>query len=328
MARAWIEHDPPSRARVVAGWLVGVAVVGILVAGAWGLAEMWRADLPDPLAIHWGISGAADGTATLDGMIRVTTGLGLAGLLLMLVLGAALLSRPRLLRGWMTGLAPVVAIAPVSLLLTLPPNRGAAAWQGARMSSWVLVLAILLPGLAAGAAWFAAARPARASTVGPQIPDGAPVAISRQTYVERQVMPVGLWLAVGMLVVTAVATMWLGAGLLALGVLVAGILGWLSVYVYRVDDAGLTLTVGPVGPLRWDVPVTEIEGAAASHLAAREWGGWGYRTNGRDWAVVLRSGPGARVALAGRRSMSLTSDDPEELVGRVNAAVSRHWGGR
>lgn len=327
MARAWIEEDPPGRARVVAGWLVGVAAAGVLVAGAWVLAEVWRTGLPDPVAIHWDGSGDADGTASLDGTIRVTTTLGLAGVALMLVVGAVLLRSPRLLRGWMSGLAPVVTLAPASLLLTLLPNRGVSDWQEARIAGWELLLVILLPGLAAAVAWFAAARPARTSAVGPRIPVDAPVAISREAYAERQVMRVGLWLAGGTLVLTALLAVPLGTAVLVLGALLAGLIGWLSVYAYRVDDASLTLTVGPAGPFRRAVPVTEIEGAAVTHLAAGEWGGWGYRTNGRDWAVVLRSGPGARVELAGRRSLSLTSDDPEGLAGRVNAAVSRHWEG-
>ena len=310
---------------MAAGWLAGVAAVAGLVVGAWALAEAWRTELPDPVAIHWGGYGQADGAASLDGMIRVTTGLGLAGLLLMLVVGAALLPRPRLLRGWMTGLAPVVAIAPASLLLTLLPNRGVPSWQEARIAGWEIALAIVLPGLVAGVAWFAAARPPRASTVGPGIAEGAPIAVSREPYAERQIMRVGLWFAVATLVFTAALAVPLAAALLAVGALVAGVIGWLSVYSYRVDDAGLTLRVGPVGPMRRAVPVTEIEGAAVVHMSPGEWGGWGYRTNGRDWAVVLRSGPGARVALAGRRSLSLTSDDPEGLVGRINAAVSRHW---
>ena len=327
MARAWIEHEPPNRARVVAGWLAGVAAVGVLVAGAWILAGAWRAELPDPLAIHWGASGEADGTATVEGTIRVTTGLGVAGLLLMLVLGAALPPRPALLRGWMTGVAPLVALAPASLLLTLLPNRGVATWQEARIGGWEIAVAIVLPALAAGAVWLAAARPARASAVGPRIPHGAPVAVGREAYTERQIMRVGLWFAVGTLVFAALLTAPLGAALLVVGALPAGLIGWLSVYAYRVDDAGLTLTVGPAGPLRRVVRVTEIEGAAVTRVSAGEWGGWGYRTNGRDWAVVLRSGPGVRVALAGRRSLSLTSEDPEGLAGRVNGAVARHWGG-
>jgi hypothetical protein len=312
----------------MAGWLAGVAAVGVLVAGAWALARAWWTELPDPVAIHWGASGEANGTAGLDGTVRVTTGLGLAGLMIMLGLGAALLPRPRLLRGWMTGIAAVVAVAPASLLLTLLPNRGVSTWQEARIASWEILLAIVLPGLAAGAAWFTAARPPRASAVGPRIADGAPVAISQETYAERQVMRVGLWLSGGTLVLMTVLAVPFGAALLLVGAPLAWLIGWLSVYSYRVDDAGLTLTVGPAGPLRWAVPVTEIEGAALADLAAREWGGWGYRTNGRDWAVVLRSGPGVRVALAGGRSLSLTSDDPPGLAGRVNAAVSRHWGGR
>jgi ABC-type Na+ efflux pump permease subunit len=106
VALAWVEHDPPSRARVVAGWLIGVGGVGFVVVGGWALAVACQTDLPDPLAIHWAASGDADGTATVSGTVRVATGLGVAGVLLMLALGAALLSRPRLLRGWMTGQPP------------------------------------------------------------------------------------------------------------------------------------------------------------------------------------------------------------------------------
>jgi hypothetical protein len=140
-------------------------------------------------------------------------------------------------------------------------------------------------------------------------------------------MWVGLWLAADTLVFTAVLAVQLGAALAVLGMLIAGPLGWLSVYRCRVDDAGLTLALGPTGPLRRVVPVAEIEGAALTHIAAGPWGGWAYRTNGRDWAVVLRSGPGARVALAGRRSLSSTSDDAQALAARVNAAVLRNWAG-
>lgn len=115
MARGWIEHDPPSQQRVVGGWLATVATVAALVLVAWCLARAWSGDLPDPLAIHWGADGAADGTATFHGTVRVTTGLGIAGIAGLLVAGAAQLDRPRLLRGVLTGTAALAALAPASL---------------------------------------------------------------------------------------------------------------------------------------------------------------------------------------------------------------------
>ncbi len=327
MATAWIESDPPTPQRVVLGWVTSVGTVAGLVLLAWMVADAWRDSLPDPIAIHWGVGGAADGTATLDGTIRVTTALGLAGVATMVVLGAALLSRPRLLRGWMTGLAATAALAPASLLLSLVPNRGVPSWQEARLSGWALALVVVLPAVTAAVAWVVAARPARLLAVGPRIPRDAPIAVSHDPYVERQVMRAGLWVAAAMLLAMAPAALVAGGALLGLLALIAAALAWLSLYRYRVDDEGITLTLGPVGPLRRRVPVTELEGAQASSLRAGDWGGWGYRTNGRDWAVVVRSGPATRVDLAGRRTLSLTSGTPDRLAARVNAAVQRHWAG-
>lgn len=326
MPAAWIENDPPTPLRVAVGWAVAVGLVAGLVLLAWLLATGWRDDLPDPVAVHWGIGGVADGTATLDGTIQVTTALGLVGVATLVVLGVSLLGRPRLLRGWMTGVAAVAALAPASLLLTLVPSRGAPSWREAQLSEWVLALVVVLPLAVAVVVWAVAARPARLSTVGPRIPSGAPLALRRDPYVERQLMRVGLWVAAAMLLAMAPASLLAGGALLVLLAVIAGSVAWLSVYRYRVDDAGLSIGFGPVGPLRRRVPVTEVEGAEVITLRAGDWGGWGYRTNGRDWAVVLRSGPAAQVHLAGRRSLSLTSDAPDRLAARVNAAVQRHWG--
>jgi hypothetical protein len=284
--------------------------------------------VPDPLAIHWGASGAPDGTATLDGTVTVTTGLGMAGVALLLAVGAPLLARPRLLRGWMTILAGLAALAPVSLLITLLPNLGASTWQQATLSGWYLLLVVILPAVVAGVAWAVSARPARLVAVAPALPPGAPVSVTRQTFTERQVLPALVLVGVGLLVVFAVLTVVGGAPVLGFGVLLAVPMVWLSVYRYQVSDGGLTIGFGPVGPLRRDVPVAEIEGASVVDINPAEWGGWGYRTNGGDWALVLRSGPGCRIALAGGRSLSLSAGQAEEMAGRVNAGVVRHWQGR
>lgn len=326
MAADWVEHDPPSRARIVAGWLASVGWLGLLVGLAWLLAQAWRSELADPLAIHWGLSGAADGTASLDGTVAVATGIGAVGVVVLVVVGASLLARPRLLRGWLTGLAAFASIAPTSLLLTLLPNRGVESWEDSVISGWHLALVVVLPAAVGAAVWFSAARPARLSTVGPAIDQGAPVSVSHEAYTERQVLRGLSWVAAATLGVFVALALVAGSAMLVLGLVLAALVGWLSVYRYRVTDDGLDLGFGPAGPVRRHVPVSEIEGAGVVELRPAEWGGWGYRTTGSDWAVVLRKGPGCRVALAGKRSLSLTSDDAEALAGRVNAAVGRHWG--
>ena len=325
MARGWIEHNPPSLTRVVAGVLGAAVTLLALVGGAWWLVQTFSGDLPDPLAIHWGADGQADGTATLEGTVRVTTGLGIAGVAVLLVAGLALVNRPRLLRGTITGVAALGALAPASLLLTVLPNLGQPTWETARISGWQLSLALVIPAAVALVAWAAAARPPRTSALGPAIPDGAPVAVDRHAVRETQTVGWVLGLAVAVLVGFGVLGATTDPSLLGIGVLLGLLVAWLSVYRYEVDDDGLTVTFGPVGPLRRVVAVGEIEGADVVTVRPREWGGWGYRTDGTSWAVVLRSGSGVRLALAGNRALTLSSAAPESIAGRTNGAVARYW---
>jgi hypothetical protein len=320
-----MEHDPPSQQRVVGGWLATVATVAALVLVAWCLARAWSGDLPDPLAIHWGADGAADGTATFHGTVRFTTGLGIAGIAGLLVAGAAQLDRPRLLRGVLTGTAALAALAPASLVLTLLPNRGEPTWESARVSGWHLSLAVVVPAAVALVAWFAAARPPRVSTLGPAIPPGAPVSVGRARVRESQTARWLLGVAGAVLAGFGALGAVTEPGLLGFGALLAAVVVWFSVYRYEVDDRGLIVTFGPVGPLRRVVDVSEIEGAEVVTVRPRDWGGWGYRTDGTSWAVVARSGPGARLALAGNRALTLSSGDPDAIVARTNGAVARYW---
>ena len=53
-----------------------------LIAALWIFVDQNRARFPDPIAIHWGITGAPDGFASLDSQILLTTStLGLVGFL-------------------------------------------------------------------------------------------------------------------------------------------------------------------------------------------------------------------------------------------------------
>ena len=53
-----------------------------LVAALWIFVDQNRARFPDPVAIHWGISGAPDGFASLESQLVLTTAtLALVGFL-------------------------------------------------------------------------------------------------------------------------------------------------------------------------------------------------------------------------------------------------------
>lgn len=328
MARAWVEHGAPTRLRLFLGWLAGAGAVAAMVVGAWALAEAWRPRLPDPVAIHWGVGGEPDGFASLDGVVRTCTVLGAAGVAALGAVGLATRRRPAYLRGWMTGLAPLVALAPASLLLTVVPNLDAPSGAEARSIGPDFLLVVLLPGVAAASAWFGAAAPARRLAVGPVVPRGAPVSSGRTAYTEWVAMRHLAWIVLAVVTGTALLSVLLGGWALVFSLALGVLLVWFSVYRYRVDDRGLHLGFGPTGPLRRAVAVTEIEAAEVVEVRPRSWGGWGYRINGSHAAVVTRRGPGARLRLAGERSLTLSSDHAERLAGRVNAAVLRHWADR
>ncbi len=325
--RAWLEVGAPTPRRVLLGHLCGVGLEVLLVLGAWTLTTIWSDRLPDPIAIHWGLGGRADGFAGLESVVRVCTVLGIAGIVATLAAGLLTWRRPARVRGWTTGLASVTTLAPASLLLMVLPNLDAGTGAQAQFSGAYL-LVLTLPEVAAGAVWAVAARPGRRLAVGPVIPAAAPVTRTHSELRQRVAVRHLAWILLAVVAGVSALAWLLDAWAMVLALFLTAVIAWFSIYRYRVDDGGLTIRFGPVGPLRRVVKVDEIEGADVADMRPREWGGWGYRIAGSHAAVLTRRGPGARVRLAGNRSLTLSSPDANSLAGRVNGAVLHHWSGR
>lgn len=274
-------------------------------------------DLPDRLATHFDLSGAADGT-----MSRAL------GLTMFLLVG---LSLPALLLGlfarmqWWRGdearrFAGFLAALPVGLsavfIATVLANRGAVSPDQVTLSPWVFGLA-LTAAVAAGLA------------VGLLVPRGVPRESS------ESVTPVALspherasWFGrvqAGPLVMLA-----LGAGVVALviGALASGIWWlWLVVvgvalacaatlsFAVRVDATGVTWR-SALGLPRGHVAMSEITGAAVIDVSPADFGGFGIRLTPGALGLVMRQGSALEVT-HGKRRFVATVDDAATGAGLV-----------
>ncbi|MBN0042504.1 DUF1648 domain-containing protein [Cellulosimicrobium cellulans] len=326
----------PSDHRTLAVVVGGAGAVVTVIAAL--VALSWSADLPDPVAMHWGSDGA-DGFGSLGTVVAVSTALGLAasaGFAAMTAFLGRSAANRRVVAGVTVGLPVMLAAVQLGSLWI---QRGLADAREVGGVGGVTALA-LGAGLVVGIAVGALVPGDRPEPTSAGVPGDAPrVALrpgERAAWVGRASGGPALLVAVGAIVVTAALAVALRewAFLLVpvvLALLLAAMLSW----VVRVDEGGLSVR-SALGFPRTRVPADEVVRAdvvAVSPL--RDFGGWGWRA-GRDGAVgiVVRSGeslrvertggPGARRHGGRRRYGRRAAQHP----GRPRAALTSAWPSR
>ncbi len=304
-------------------------VVPLLVLVATVLvAHGWSPRLPDPVAVHWGASGAPDGFGSATGLVVLPLVLVPLFSLGMWALGFYAgrdTSTRRLAAGTSTGLAVLMAtitLGSLAIQLDLPDTADAPGVDG-------------VMGIAFGAAVVAGGLVAALVPRTPPLPTSAPVDASaprtslapaeRAAWSRTVTSPAGAWVGGGsVLLVTALA---LALQIPALLVLAAGLgllLGTNLVLRATVDDRGLVAR----SPLGWPsvrVPLDEVVAARAVQVDPfGDFGGWGYRigTGGRV-GFVLRKGEGIEVERTGGRVTVVTVDDAQQAAALLNTLADR-----
>ena len=311
--------------RVILGGVIPVA----LAAAGLGPFLAYRSELPERVASHFDISGAADGSMT-PGMLLVVT-----GCLMAVGLGACVtvaLNRRRLQPMFAPGGsfagAFIGAISAGILMTTAIGQRDLEQWQDATLSPWLL-LAWLGGSVitATAAAWVASGLPFDRGTG----PAGRPEAMElgsgervfwSSTLSARWPLLLGTAVLLLALVLTRLAASWMVLLMLMIAI---GLTTFGRVRV-TTDRTGLQIRYGFLGWPRTSVPIGRIASAHAIDIRPADWGGWGYRgslTLMKRAAVVLRAGPGIRLDLHDGRVLAVTIDDPHEPVRLLNAEVSR-----
>ncbi len=325
------ERAPVRRFMLVAVWLpLAVTAVAVIV------QLLALPHVPDPVAIHWGTDGRADGfgPSWLPPLLTVVLGLGLPLLL-------ACSSLPGLRRGdrgpsyrFMGAVAAATStLVAVLTTWTLIVQVGLDAAADARLSGWTALFAFLVAGLAGVVAWFvqprrhtvrATAQPAPTLTLDP----GERAAWFAETTLPRGAVAAIVTACVG--TVAAAVTSWFVGGDLAVSLvlgLVAGVLVVAALttaaFRVRVDEAGLAVT-GVLGAPRFRVPLADVAAVALVEVnPVGEFGGYGLRALRGRTGIVLRRGPAIEVTRTSGRRLVVTVAEAAAGAALLQALAQR-----
>jgi hypothetical protein len=304
--------------------VVGLLVLAVAAAIIWS----WRAELPDPVASHWGVADQPDGFSSLNEVLAVLLGLG--GVLVLFLGGLTwALGQSAMARRFGAGITVWLSLFLSTVVVgSLAIQRGLSDAREAGGVGGVLVVALLAStGLAVLAATVVPGDPRQPTTE--PVPADAPrvklVAGERAVWIGRIHSRVMLYLLVPILLVGLGLSVWTRLWpLLLVDAVVVAALASLTTLVVRVDRTGLTVR-SAIGWPRYRVPLDEVVQARVTEVSPlRDFGGWGWRV-GRDGqiGVVLRQGEALLVERTGERSVVVTVDEPVKAAGLLNALADR-----
>lgn len=277
------------------------------------------AELPEYIAIHWGLSGQPDGSAP-SGVAFVVALVAIAGTSLYALIRSRAESKPG-------GPTELVSLSFVATLLTgvwtgiCSANHEVVAWEQATLSLWASVAFV---GAACTAAWVVGRlvrRPAEAAR------ERASVGLregQRGVFFSQVASPLMAGLAVLLMaagVVVLLNASWVAAaGLCSVSVV---LLMFARVSV-SIDDAGVHIAYGPFSVPRQTIPLRDVVSAEAIDVRPMAYGGWGYRGSLRflgKAALVLRAGVGIKLSLESAKTFVVTVDDAGTAAGLINDLV-------
>ncbi|MBP1162369.1 hypothetical protein ABIC28_003131 [Rhodococcus sp. PvR044] len=318
------------------GWLRALAATvlppALTAVGAVALIRAWFAELPDPVAVHFGPGGAADGfgstgAARWSPLIGLAFALGLC--LLLLLLTRRDLRSARVGAAVGSGTGAFVAALPVALLA---PQRGLADAAEASLSGWWMVLPVAA-GLAAAAIGYAASpSPGPATAQRPPREDAPRIALADSEKVAwsgSAAMPPWLAAVVGVLPVAVVlGLVAFGSSSFVLVLVVAAVSAALMALVLApvrvtVDATGLTARTPITGrPTR--IPLDEIAEADVVAVGIlNRFGGFGYRVGPDGTGLIVRPGPALRITRGDGSRFTVTVDGAEQAAAVLNALAAK-----
>lgn len=314
---------------------VAFAIPATLTTAVVLLILAWRADLPDPLAIHWGGGGGPDGFGSLTSVILVTLALGLGVPALITATTLPLLrsgARGANFRFMGSLAASFAMLSAVLNVWSVAMQRGVAdAHDGP--SVLPAVGAAFAAAVAAGvAAWSFQPRQA---TVVEGLQHGASLhlrdgerAVWMRTATTGRLASV---LIASVIVATAggALAMWQwGEGTAAWILLGTSALLFLTfaattTFHVRVDEAGLSV-VSALGVPRLHVALDDVADAGVAVVNGfAEFGGWGVRQRPGAMGVILRDGESLQVTRRNGKRLVVTVDDAATAAALLMALVRR-----
>jgi hypothetical protein len=294
------------------GWLTVWILPFLTIAGSAAPLIVYWDRYPDPVAVHWGLSGEANGTLPL-------------WLYAVGILGGMVLAWWGLISGTRSGPnAPLAAVVYfiIGLLAAVNAqvlyfNLDAATWQDAKnLDALTFGGVLLISLLAGGLGWFLGGGRGG-------VPEDVEMEVPATTAIAWSGTASNLWLA--LIAVVPVGFAFVVDPIWA-GLLVAiAILAVLFAFV-RVDasEVGVTISLGPVGLPRRKISMDTITGAGAIEVQALAYGGWGWRIRSGRRAFIIRGGPAIRMERATGVASIVTVDDAPQGAAVIESLARAH----
>lgn len=318
---------------MTAAWrwaLVAPAIIGLAAAAA-PLLLYWP-ELPDPIAVHWGIDFRPDGSLPKRAALFPPAAL-IGGVLLVALLGSA--------RAYVAGRAVRVGLvtfvsalaATVSTTIVLR-NVGRLVWtEAGSLTPDVLVLLIALPLVLAAAAglialrvWRAVRQPAPASAPPWPLAAGARAYWTGRASNGWLLALAGVLLAQAAVLQAALPQLRLLPVLLPTLVFATIALEFFSRIRVTIDHRGVQIRYGHVGLWTRRIPLARIVAVNAVDVDPLAHGGWGYRGSlllfGKA-SIVVRAGPALELDLTRGQRLYVTVDDASTGARLLKALLER-----
>ena len=312
--------------------LLLIALPALVAAAASIIGMLLTPDLPDPMAVHWGVDGAVDRLGGLDSYIVVVV--LLVPLFVAGVLGFSYsplrTGTSRLFVRTVVGLSIWFGVfISLSMFLGVQTQRNIADVEAVPVSSVVVPLLIGFGVALAAAALGVLVAPRipelkrpSSEAVALELNDGEQAYWSKTARSPRGVIaiPIGAMLLIVVLFTIVGVPAWLS-------ILVALVLASLcTMLAWRVviDRRGLTIT-GLFGFPRFHVPLENVAAATVVEVSAmRDFAGWGIRV-GRtgNWGVIARSGEAIEVERKHGTPFVVTVDDAATGAGLLTSLARR-----
>ncbi len=297
-------------------WLVVVILPGVVMIAAVLPLIAFRDRYPDPLAVHWSLGGAPNGSMPIAIYSAAMIG-GLAAAFVALIAGSfrSLPSAP------LTSLVAFIMglLAAINAQIVVF-NLDAASWEDAAPMTPVWLIGVVAAGLVS--AWIGWLLAGGTEGIPRDVPIEA-VTVSRDTWSGRA-SNIGL-LVVAVLPVLLIVTV---------SPIVAPLLVCISVAVVvfssvtvDVDSDGVTISLGPFAWPARHVAHRDITGAAAFEIQPMAYGGWGYRLSSGARAYVIRRGEAIRIGIAAGPDVLVTVDGAAEGAAVIDSLADGRSGG-
>ncbi len=278
---------------------------------------IYWSELPDPMAVHWGLSGEPNGS-----MPPALAALLLAGIYLAVVVSVRrVVSRapgdgPSFVAGSFAIGAILACVSWVSVLA----NRNVESWTAASEVGWFpfLVGLIAIAAVVGSLGWLLAGGSAASRR--PSGEDRPTLDLTEPESVVwsgRGIGRVTTAIAVGVIVVALAIWGWPGLVLLVVGLIAL----LFAVVRVTVSQRGVVVSLGWWGFPAWRVPMEGISHAEVEKVNPMAYGGWGYRVRPGARAVVVRGGDSLRLVRQDATDLVYTVDDAATGAGLLNAIL-------